>query len=122
MIIRSRFPKKHFLHKVYFQTSDNLKRLYRVCKKCDSAVEVENYKEPEKIHELICACRTSDMECCSCETVTECRDKHDCYCCRVVLPKEIEKKKQDDAKLRAEHIKRTEPEIIQYLQEKGDRK
>lgn len=90
--------------------------LYEVCKKCNTSVQKKNYKEPEKLHELICACRTSDMECCVCETVTECRDKHDCHCCKVILTHEIEKKKKDDAKSRAEYLKKTEPEIIEFLQ------
>lgn len=115
----NKFPKKHFLHKTCFEISSNLMYLYEVCKKCNTSVEIKNYKKPEKLHELICACRTSDMECCSCETVTECRDKHDCHCCKVILQKEIEMKKQDDAKRRAEYLKQTEPEIIEYMQKKS---
>lgn len=33
---------------------------------------------------MMCECRQSDKECCSCQTKEECRHKHNCCCLDIV--------------------------------------
>lgn len=118
MNYREKFGLKHIigLHKTRYRLANNLCSLYRVCDKCKATVEEKGFKQPENIDKLICKCRTSDMECCSCDTVVECRAKHNC-CCGVVLDNEIAKQKEAYAKIRAESLKKNDPDVVKILKE-----
>lgn len=111
-----------FGHKTTYYLSDNLIYLYEKCKTCNLAIIVEEFEHPENIDHLICKARTdSYTECCSCLTVLECRDKHDC-CCRAVLDREIEKKRVEAKERQARAMIEKDPELADMICKNKDKK
>lgn len=112
---KEKFGISHIKHKTEFELSDNLKTLYEVCKTCDYAITRNNYRVPRNLDKMICKSQTEYMtECCSCETVLECRNKHNC-CCGAVLEKEIEDKRIKDKSLEAQGLLNRDPEMADLI-------
>jgi len=114
---KNKFGFSHARHPTYFVLSDNLMTLYEVCDVCDYGIIKIGYRPPENIHLLICKSRTDyRRECCSCKTVFECREKHDC-CCKVLLDDEIEAKKNEEHEREARILIENHPEVAKKILE-----
>lgn len=114
---RNRFGNKHYMfgHKTSFYLSSNLTSLLEKCLTCKIAIPVNDFEKPENLHLLICKARTDYYtECCSCETVVECREKHDC-CCRAVLDDEVEKKRLEKKEREAQGLIAKDPELADLI-------
>ena len=116
-ISKSRFKKSHYLfgHETYFTLSDSLTTLYECCNTCELGIPVKNFEIPKNIHLLICKSqREYSYECCNCETVIECRNKHNC-CCTHVLDEEIEQKRLEEKERQAKKLLENDPELANMI-------
>ncbi len=103
-----------FGHKTTYYLSDTLDLLEK-CLTCNIAISVDNFEKPKNLDLLICKARTDYyIECCTCTTVVECREKHDC-CCRSVLDNEREKKRLQSKEREAIGLITKDPELAEMI-------
>jgi len=113
----SGFPRKHsmFGHKTSYYLSNTLDTLLEKCLTCNIAIPVKDFEKPKNLNLLICQARTDYYtECCSCTTVVECWEKHDC-CCRNVLDHEREKERLEAKEREAQGLIKRDPELADLI-------